>query len=561
MRTLVRLFTVVAVVLGVTFGQLPISQAVEVPETLADRRPVGVGVVVPPFSIDYLGVLWDERGASEEHAAEEAFGHGAVRFRTDGEWTAWQPLTEDGAQAEGEWASALVPAGDAEAYQVRGLPAGAVSPRAVALNTTDGPPRVVGRVPAGGAHALPNCLSRAEWGADETLRFDSTGKEVWPAEFAPAQTMTVHHTATKNGDPDPASTVRAIYRYHAVERNWGDIGYHYLIDEQGRVYEGRWSGSASTACGSSGGGSDFAHDAAGQLVTGAHTGGYNTGNMGASLLGNFTNTTGGAEPSPVAVDGLETLLAEFAGRHGLDPQAAVEYVNPVNGSRKTVNTISGHRDWLATECPGERLYDDLPAIREAVAARLSAGTEPQPAPAPAPTVLETAVVARADDAEERGSGSVKIGDSDLELGYDGSYRQTVGVRFRGVQIPDGATIVAAWIQFTADEAKKGTASLTVAGHDADNAGAFTTASRNLSSRPRTTATVPWGPPPWSAVGARTADQRTPDLSGVVQEIVDRSGWVSGNALAFVITGSGTRTAEPYEGGARRAAVLHIEYTR
>lgn len=559
MRTLVRLVTVVAVALGVTFVHMPMSQAVTVPETLADRRPVGVGPVVPPFSIDYLGVLWETSGAPDEHAAEQAAEHGAVRFRIDGSWTAWQPLTGDGAHAEGQWASALVPVGDAEAYQVRGIPAGARAPRAVALNTTDGPPREVGRVPAGGAHAVPNCLSRAEWGADERLRFDSAGQELWPAEFSPAQTMSVHHTATANDDPDPAATVRAIYRYHAVDRGWGDIGYHYLIDPQGRVYEGRWSGAASAPCGSTSGGNDFAHDAAGRLVTGAHSGGYNSGNMGASLLGTFTNTTGGAEPSSAAVDGLETLLAEFAARHGLDPRAVVEYVNPVNGSRKTVNMISGHRDWLATECPGERLYDDLPAIRDAVAAQMGGGTAPGGGTA-LPTIVETAVAARADDAEERGTGAVTTGDSDLELGQDGSSRQTVGLRFRGVQIPDGATITAAWVQFTADEVKTGTASLTVAGHDADNAASFTTSSRNITSRPRTTATVPWTPARWSAVGARTTDQRTPDLSGVVQEIVDRPGWVSGNALAFVVTGTGTRTAEPYEGGAQRAAVLHIEYT-
>ena len=372
MRTMLRLATVAAVFLTLSVVHLPVSQAVEVPETLADRRPVGVGVVVPGFPIDHLGVLWDMRGAGADHAAEEAEEHGAVRFRVDGAWTAWQPLTEDGAHAEGQWASALVAGGDAEAYQVRGIPADAVAPRAVALNTTDGPLVEVDRRPTGGAHAVDNCLSRTEWGADESLRLDADGNEIWPTEFYDVQTMTVHHTATKNDDPDPAGTVRAIYRYHAVDRGWGDIGYHYLVDETGRVYEGRWSGTESAPCAGGPGGTDFAHDAAGGLVTAGHTGGYNSGNMGAALLGDFTtHRKNGAEPAGPAVDALESLLAEFASRHGLDPHGVVDYVNPVDGATRTVDMISGHRDWVATECPGERLYDDLPAIRDAVAAQLT----------------------------------------------------------------------------------------------------------------------------------------------------------------------------------------------
>jgi hypothetical protein len=397
MRTLLRLATVTAVFLGVTFVHLPVSQAMEVPETLADRRPVGVGIVVPEFSVDYLGVLWETRGAAAEHAEEETEEHGAVRFRVDGAWTPWQPLTEDGAHAEGQWASALVPAGDAEAYQVRGVPADAVAPRAVALNTTDGPLVEVGRRPAGGAEAVDNCLSRKEWGADESLRFDSEGNEIWPTEFYDVQTMTVHHTATKNDDPDPDATVRAIYRYHAIDREWGDIGYHYLIDEQGQVYEGRWSGEASAACAGGPGGTDFAHDDAGDLVTAGHTGGYNSGNMGAALLGDFTtHPRNGAEPAGPAVDALENLLAEFATRHDLNPHAVVEYVNPADPTAtNTVDMISGHRDWVSTECPGERLYDDLPAIRDAVAAQMGTLAVSVTSPAEGDTVSGVVPVAAA----------------------------------------------------------------------------------------------------------------------------------------------------------------------
>lgn len=412
MRVLLRLATVSAVVLGTALVHLPVSQAVEVPETLADRRPVGVGPVVPGFPIDHLAVLWDSPAAAE-HADDEAGQHGAVRFRVDDAWTAWQPLTEDGAHAEGQWASALVPGEDADAYQVRGIPAGAVAPRAVALNTTDGSLVEVGRRAGGGAHAVDNCLSRAEWGADEALRSDAGGNEIWPTEFHDVQTMTVHHTATGNDDPDPDATVRAIYRYHAVDRGWGDIGYHYLIDEQGRVYEGRWSGSASADCAGGAGGTDFAHDDAGRLVTAGHTGGHNSGNMGAALLGDFsTHRKNGAEPEAVAVDALEGLLAEFASRHHLDPQATVDYVNPADPSAtNTVDVISGHRDWAATECPGARLYDDLPAIRDAVAARMATLAVSVTGPADGDAVAGTVTVLA--DAPDATAVTFSVGGSEL----------------------------------------------------------------------------------------------------------------------------------------------------
>jgi hypothetical protein len=425
MRAVVRLVTVLAVFLGVAVVQLPASQAVEVPQTLADRHPVGVGMVVPPFSIDHLGVIWDvDSGVVEDGHHDEA-GHGEVRFRSAGRWTAWQALAEDGANAPGQWASALVPGGDAEAYQVRGIPAGAVAPRAVALNTTDGPPVEVGRRPVDGANAMPNCLSRAEWGADENLRFDSSGNEIWPPEFYGVQTMTTHHTATANDDSDPAGTVRAIYRYHAVDRGWGDIGYHYLIDESGRIYEGRWSGTASAPCGGADGGAEFAHDDNDGLVTAGHTGGYNSGNMGAALLGTFTtHRKNGAEPEPAAVDALETLLAEFATRHGLNPHATVDYVNPVTGDLKTVNMISGHRDWTSTECPGDRLYDDLPAIRDAVAAQMAALAVSLSSPTDGDILSGNVTVVA--EAPEATSVTFSVGETEIGIDIDGTDGWTSG---------------------------------------------------------------------------------------------------------------------------------------
>ena len=361
--------------------------ALTAPETLADRRPVQAGPVEPGFPIDYVGVLWASPlgdGHGDEDSGAEP--HGAVRFRHEGVWGPWVALIEDGAAGPGgaeHWSSGLVAGDDAEAYQVRGLPAAAARPQAVAINTTDGPPVRIGEAKGGSARAIASakCQSRADWGADESLRFAADGTEVWPPAHYPVQVATVHHTATKNNDSDPGATVRAIYRYHAVDNGWGDIGYQYLIDESGLVYEGRWSGTKSTSCELEGGdASDFAHETTDldgdgvldEMTTAAHTGGANSGNLGLALLGEFTDhpRTGG-EPKAAAVTALEDVLTELGHRHALDPTGEVLYVNPVNGDQKLVDTISGHRDWASTECPGDNLFGQLPTIRTNVAAKMA----------------------------------------------------------------------------------------------------------------------------------------------------------------------------------------------
>jgi hypothetical protein len=172
--------------------------------------------------------------------------------------------------------------------------------------------------------------------------------------------------------------------------------------------------------------------------------------------------------------------------------------------------------------------------------------------------LDKRVAARSDDAEEAASGSIDLSSSDLEFVTDKTVQQTVGIRFTGLAIPPGATITSASIQLTADEAQSVSTSLSIRAQASDTAPTFTTATGNLSSRPRTTAAVGWSPAPWT-VGAAGADQRTPDLTAVVQEVVSRPGWASGNALAFLVTGTGHRTADAYDGGSAVAPLLHVEY--
>ncbi len=175
------------------------------------------------------------------------------------------------------------------------------------------------------------------------------------------------------------------------------------------------------------------------------------------------------------------------------------------------------------------------------------------------STLEVRVAAGNDDAEENASGAMYRNSTDLELIYDGS-NQTVGMRFAGVSIPPGATIVNAYLQFWVDETSSDPTFLTVQGQAIDNALGFSTATRNISSRSRTAASVSWVPPAWLTVGAAGLDQRTSNLSSVIQEIVSRPGWVRGNSLAIIVTGTGHRVAVAYEGNPARAPLLHVEYS-
>lgn len=187
----------------------------------------------------------------------------------------------------------------------------------------------------------------------------------------------------------------------------------------------------------------------------------------------------------------------------------------------------------------------------------------------AQTQVSVRVSSSSDDAEERGSdassspGRMYLNSSDLELVRDGSSKgnQWVGMVFRNLSIPQGATITSAYIQFTTDETNSGTTNLTIRGEDTNNAGTFTSANNNISSRSLTSASVAWNNiTAWNSVGEAGTSQRTPDLSTIVQEIVNRNGWASGNNLAMIINGSGERTAEAYDGSSSKAPQLVVNYT-
>lgn len=164
-----------------------------------------------------------------------------------------------------------------------------------------------------------------------------------------------------------------------------------------------------------------------------------------------------------------------------------------------------------------------------------------------------------DDAEQGNNGFVDLNSSDLELTEDNGNQQTVGIRFKDVHIPDNARITNATLRFTADETTQQNTSLTIKGEAADNADAYQGGAlnfQNISGRPTTNNIVNWSPTPWDSAGKVYA---SPDITPIVQDIRGRSGWQNGNAMAFVIDGSGSRVATSFDGSSNEAPVLHIEY--
>ncbi len=186
----------------------------------------------------------------------------------------------------------------------------------------------------------------------------------------------------------------------------------------------------------------------------------------------------------------------------------------------------------------------------------------------ASTNLSVRVSQSSDDAEESLGGGydgyMDLTSTDLELIYEAEFslNQEVGLRFQNMTIPPGAAINKAYIQFTADEIDSGTTNLTIYGEDIDNAPTFTNgaSSYNISARTKTSTSVDWtNVPAWTSIGDAGLDQRTPDISPIIQEIVDRTGWSNGNSLVVIITGSGARVAEAYDGIAGSAPLLVVDY--
>ncbi|MCL7380602.1 N-acetylmuramoyl-L-alanine amidase [Streptomyces sp. 35G-GA-8] len=187
----------------------------------------------------------------------------------------------------------------------------------------------------------PRIVSRKGWGADERLREKQLGYS------RTVKVAFVHHSATGNNYSckQAPSVLRGIYRYHVKSSGWRDIGYNFAIDKCGNIYEGRAGGVA-------------------RPVRGAHTLGFNANSVGIAVLGTY----GGTNPRAAATTAVAKLSAWKLGLHGINARGKVTLTSGGSGKygkgRKVrLNAISGHRDGFSTDCPGNRLYGKLSAVR------------------------------------------------------------------------------------------------------------------------------------------------------------------------------------------------------
>ncbi len=174
--------------------------------------------------------------------------------------------------------------------------------------------------------------------------------------------------------------------------------------------------------------------------------------------------------------------------------------------------------------------------------------------------VNSQVNSSSDDAEQFiSSGAMNLTSSDLELADDGAL-QEVGLRFTNINVPKNATIINAYVQFTADETNSTTINLNIYGQNIGNAPTFTSTASNITSRSKTSNTVAWSPAAWTTIGEAGVNQRTPNIATIVQTIVNRADWNANNAMAILINGGVRRTASAYDGVSAEAAKLVITYT-
>ena len=282
-------------------------------------------------------------------------GSGSVQFRTravDGRWSSWHvaaPEREDVPDAgttEGRAARGWrlgnpywVGPSDGISYRLSGR---VTRLRAYFVDSpSDGlPPR---RLAIAGSPAI---VPRQSWGADESIRRAAP-------EYAPTVAFAiVHHTAGSNsyGPSQSAAIVRGIEVYHVKANGWNDIGYNFLVDRYGQVFEGRFGGVDRN-------------------VIGAHAEGFNAGSVGVAVIGTY----GDAPPPAVAQTALARLLTWRLDVAHVDPLGTLTWTSSGNprfplGTPVFLRAISGHRDTGFTTCPGNGLYARLGAIASRVAA-------------------------------------------------------------------------------------------------------------------------------------------------------------------------------------------------
>ncbi|MSO95047.1 MAG: hypothetical protein EXQ81_04540 [Thermoleophilia bacterium] len=328
------LLAVITVVLALA---LPAAASASLASITFRSVPVTGGRPLPVTTgrFDLVGVRWH--------------GPGSVRFSaraTDGTWGPWlaAALEEDdqpdiGARenaATGGWRLGS-PTWVGPANAIRYRVSGRVTDLRASLVRS---PEQMIPLRAVASAGSPAIVPRSTWGADESIGGEGPG-------FAPSVRFAiVHHTAGPNDySPSQAAAImRGIQLYHVKSNGWSDIGYNFLVDRYGTVYEGRHGGIE-------------------QNVIGAHARGFNTGSVGVAVIGTFGTT---AIPA-AASRSLEKLLAWRLDLAHVDPLADVTVIS--GGSERylpgvpvTLRAVSGHRDTGQTECPGNLLYAQLDAI-------------------------------------------------------------------------------------------------------------------------------------------------------------------------------------------------------
>ncbi|WP_270889568.1 FG-GAP-like repeat-containing protein [Pedococcus sp. 5OH_020] len=320
-----------------------------------------------PFTV--AGVSW-ATGAGVD-ASEVSV---RMRVRENAGWSTWESLAipDDGPDGTtGEAAKARVGTtplvtGGADAVQVRvdtpdGKPLPDLKVTTIDPGTSPADDDLAPQHPASASAAAvqPTIITRAQWGADESLRGSTTLNTTVKA-------ITIHHTAGTNDytEATAAAQVRGIYAYDTMGLGWSDIAYNFLVDKWGRVYEGR-AGSITLP------------------VRGAHAMGFNTDTMGVSAIGNYETTTAPA----VMVDALARVAGWKLSQYGVDPLGTTQLTSAggtgtkyAAGTVVTLPTVHAHQNTSYTLCPGKYLYPQMDTIRSKAAmyAKYSSTTGPLP---------------------------------------------------------------------------------------------------------------------------------------------------------------------------------------
>ncbi len=238
---------------------------------------------------------------------------------------------------------------------------------------------------------------------------------------------------------------------------------------------------------------------------------------------------------------LETPVNVIGGAFSRDAAWSLASIDLTAHAGKTINIQVRGLDDMGVSSKLEIAIDDLTIVETSgggsVSSRVSAST---------------------DDAEESvSSGNMYLNSTDLELTHEnGANEQRIGMRFSSINIPIGAIITNAYIDFKADDVNSSAGNLTIWGEDVDDAITFS-ATDKISTRIKTSASVAWSPSAWNTIGVV---HQTPNINTVIQEIVNRSGWNSGNDVVVIIEGQGEREAESYDGDPAGAPLLVINYT-